>query len=421
MRIGFVSFRLAGTDGVSLEAAKWSEILRRMGHQIYAFAGVLDEAAPDEAVGRTQFGLAHFAHPDITWITERAFGEAPWDEELRLRMGRAEAILTDALRHFVNRNSLELIVPENVFAIPLNLPLSLALRKVVAESGIPALAHHHDFYWERARYSAPAAASLLRQTLPPNLPNLRHVVINSVARRALAERGFDSRVVPNILDFSSQPPGPDAYNADLRQALGLAADERFLLQPTRVIRRKGIEHSIDLASRLEGVPIHLVISHHAEHDSLDYLDELRALAGRTGVRLTYAPDLFGPYRGAHPDGGKRYSFWDAYARADFVTYPSRYEGFGNALLEAVYMRRPLLVNRYPVYREDIEPTGLRAVTMDGEITDEVVASARALLDDPDLAGEMTEHNYAVASRHFSYAYARPLLEASLQSFGAHHA
>jgi lactate dehydrogenase-like 2-hydroxyacid dehydrogenase len=30
-RVGFISTRFAGTDGVSLEAAKWAEVLERLG------------------------------------------------------------------------------------------------------------------------------------------------------------------------------------------------------------------------------------------------------------------------------------------------------------------------------------------------------------------------------------------------------
>ena len=40
--IGFVSTRFAGTDGVSLEAAKWSEIFERSGHRCFWFAGEID-------------------------------------------------------------------------------------------------------------------------------------------------------------------------------------------------------------------------------------------------------------------------------------------------------------------------------------------------------------------------------------------
>jgi hypothetical protein len=40
--IGFISTRLAGTDGVSLETAKWAEILEEMGYACFYFPGELD-------------------------------------------------------------------------------------------------------------------------------------------------------------------------------------------------------------------------------------------------------------------------------------------------------------------------------------------------------------------------------------------
>jgi len=35
MRVGFVSTRLAGTDGVSLETRKWADVAQRLGHEVY--------------------------------------------------------------------------------------------------------------------------------------------------------------------------------------------------------------------------------------------------------------------------------------------------------------------------------------------------------------------------------------------------
>ena len=67
---------------------------------------------------------------------------------------------------------------------------------------------------------------------------------------------------------------------------------------------------------------------------------------------------------------------DAYLAADLITYPSLYEGFGNALIEAVFYGIPVLVNRYPVYDADIRPLGLRFVKVDGAITEETVAEVR---------------------------------------------
>ena len=74
------------------------------------------------------------------------------------------------------------------------------------------------------------------------------MVINSSADNQLSLRtGISATIIPNVMDFKTPPPPPDDYARDVRQALGLEADERFILQPTRVVERKGIEHAIERA------------------------------------------------------------------------------------------------------------------------------------------------------------------------------
>ena len=77
---------------------------------------------------------------------------------------------------------------ENALAIPLNLPLGLAIAEVVAETGIPVIAHHHDFAWERQRFAVNSVADYIAAAFPPALPSVRHVVINSVQAQQLASR-----------------------------------------------------------------------------------------------------------------------------------------------------------------------------------------------------------------------------------------
>ncbi|GAB4471786.1 MAG: glycosyltransferase family 4 protein [Anaerolineae bacterium] len=422
MNVGHVSFRLAGTDGVSLETAKLAQVLARMGHTNFYFAGELDPpgagAGPIQApvAGGMLIPEAHFTHPSARWITEHAFGSTQPHPELRVRLEALASLLEGALRRFIDHYHIEMLTVQNVFAIPMNLGLSVALQRVCADTGIPTIAHNHDFYWERERYAVHCVPDVLEQVFPPRLPNVHQVVINTQAQRALAARGIDSTCLPNIFDYSAPPPGPDAFNVDLRRELGLGADELFFLQPTRVIPRKGIELAIELVRRLGDPRIKLIITHHAEYDSLPYLEELLALAARAGVDLRYLPARFKPQRQPGEGIRKIYSLWDAYICADFVTYPSLYEGFGNALLETLYFRKPLLVNRYTVYREDIEPTGIQAVTLDGAVTDEAVEAVRHLLNSPRDVEQMTAHNYQVGARHFSYEAAQAKLHDILARF-----
>jgi glycosyltransferase involved in cell wall biosynthesis len=298
---------------------------------------------------------------------------------------------------------LDLLIVENALAIPMHVPLGLALTEYIVEAGIPVIGHHHDFAWERTRFWPNAAADYLRSSFPPILPSVRHVVINSIAAEQLALRtGANSTLIPNVMDFESPPPERDDYAADLRLTLGIEPDEILLLQPTRVVPRKGIEHTIELARRLSP-RCRVVISHASGDEGTAYEAYLRDYAALMGVRLSFAADAFDHRRGQTADGRKTYALADAYGEADLIAYPSIVEGFGNAFLEAVYYRRPIVVRRYDVFRTDIQPKRFEVIAFDDFITEETVREAEAALADHALTNSVVSRNYELGRQHYSYS------------------
>jgi glycosyltransferase involved in cell wall biosynthesis len=315
----------------------------------------------------------------------------------------------------------ELLIVENALAIPLNIPLGLALTELLAETGLPAIAHHHDFHWERERFLVNCVADYLSAAFPPTLPGIKHVVINSIAAHELSHRtGISAMVVPNVMDFEQPPSPPDDYAGDIRAALGVRLGERFFLQPTRVVQRKGIEHAIELTRRI-GLPACLVISHAAGDEGTGYERRVRDFADLMDVQVIFESELIRDYRALTPDGRKVYQLADAYQHADLVTYPSSVEGFGNAFLEAVYYRRPIVVNSYSTFEADIKPRGFRVIEFGGYITEEMLAQTREVLSDAALAGQMADQNYDLARQYFSYAVLERRLQTLLADcFGEAH-
>ncbi|MFO7532126.1 MAG: glycosyltransferase family 4 protein [Candidatus Limnocylindrales bacterium] len=413
LRIGFVATRFAGTDGVSLEAEKWAHELRAMGHDVYYFAGIVDR--PQEK--SRELPEAFFGHPDVAAISASVFGATTGarPESVSRAIVELTAHLKSALHGFVRDFELDMLLPENAVTIPMHLPLGLAITQLAAETGIPVLAHHHDLPWERQRFLVSSVSDILSAAFPPSLPNVRHICINSAQQEQIARRlGRAARVIPNVMDFENPPAEPDDVTAGLRAALGLADDELFVLQPVRVIPRKGIEHAVELVARL-GRPARLVISHASGDEGMDYEARIREFARLLGVDVIWAADRVSDERGVGPDGRLTYSLADMYDACDLVTYPSLIEGFGNAYLEAVYHRRPVFVNRYPIYDLDIRPRGFRNIEMNGFVTEAAVEETRALLDDPARIAELTEANYQIGLRHFSHRAVRDGLRAEVEA------
>ena len=414
--VGFISTRFSGTDGVSLEAAKWAEVFEKAGFSIYYFAGELDR--PPEISFLVE--EAHFQHPDIKEVFRNCFGARVRNRSVTQKIYDLKRKLKDDLYRFIEEYEIDLLVPENALTIPLNIPLGIAITEVISETGMPTIAHHHDFFWERQHFMTNAAWEYLNMAFPPHLPTIQHVVINSSADNQLSLRtGISATIIPNVMDFENPPPmrdgfdscgfgagnkmsSNDDYASDVRQALGVADDEVLILQPTRVVKRKGIEHAIELVNRL-GLKSKLVISHASGDEGYDYERRVREYSKLMKVDTYFVSNIINEQRGLTKNGRKIYTLEDVYPQADLVTYPSTFEGFGNAFLEAIYFCRPIVVNTYSIYTMDIKPKGFSVIEIDGYVSDEAVRKTRKVLTDPELRRKMVKHNYETAKHYYSYS------------------
>jgi mannosylglucosylglycerate synthase len=441
-RIGFISTRFAGTDGVSLETEKWATVLQQLGHTCYYFSGLSDRPAEVSRVVPEAF----FGHPDIDAISDAVFQtawgtpdlaeyanpslknqrESPHSYRIRppavtRRIDELADLLKAHIYQFTQDFKLDLLIIENASTIPMNVPLGIAIAEFIAETGFSTIAHHHDFHWERQRFLITCISDYLEMAFPPTLPSIQHVVINSVASQQLAFRtGISATLIPNVMDFENPPPPPDAYTVNLRDDLQVGPGELLFLQPTRVVQRKGIEHAIELVKRL-GYKTKLIISHASGDEGNDYEKRIREFAAMLDVPVNFVADIIQDDRGLTPDGRKIYTLQDVYNHADMVTYPSSIEGFGNAFLEAVYFKRPIVVNNYSIFDADIKPKGFQVIEFDGFIADSTVRFVQQVLERPALRQAMTEENYHLAHRYYSYAVLRRHLQTLIANiFGEDH-
>ena len=157
-----VSFRLGGTDGVSIVAEAWSGSLAELGFTVRTVAG-------EGPVDRLVPGPGHRR------------GDAP-DE--RPRWPRRSPTSTSSWSRTSARS-------------PSTSPPPGSSAAVLA--GRPAILHHHDPPWQRARFAHITE-------LPPDDPAWRHVCINQRTRAELAERGIDAVTIYNGFD-PDPPPG----------------------------------------------------------------------------------------------------------------------------------------------------------------------------------------------------------------------
>jgi glycosyltransferase involved in cell wall biosynthesis len=394
--VGFISTRIAGTDGVSLEIEKWTDVLKRNGFDCFYFAGEIDR---DDKIS-FKIEEAHFEHPEISNINKGLFGATNRTRQISNNIKENQEKLKSALYDFRKKFNIDLIIPENALTIPVNIPLGVAITEFIAETGIPTIAHHHDFYWERDRFLINGCQDYLNKAFPPDLHSIRHVVINSLASEQLSHRlGLSNTIIPNVYDYAKEPEGLENYPCELKNKIGIKEDELFILQPTRVVPRKWIERSIEIVNSLKLPNPALVISHASGDEGDEYYHRIMEYSKNMGVKIIPIDHLIG---NNHGNNSKKYTIADVYKCADIITYPSGYEGFGNAFLESIYYNKPIIVNRYSIYVADIEPKGFDVVTIDGVITAKTITKINQILEDKEYRKKTVKKNYDLARQFFSF-------------------
>lgn len=337
-----LSFRLGLTDGVSVVADLWLQALQHLGWETTTIAG-------DGPVDHLIPGLAIDA------------ARPPSARDLATAIDRCD-----------------LVIVENLLSIPLNLAASAVV--VDALAGRPAVLHHHDPPWQRARFAHVTQ-------LPPDDPAWAHVTINRFTEREFADRDLTATTIYNGFDLDP-PPGRRARTRDL---IGVASGDRLIAHPVRAIARKNIPSALRLCEALGAA---YWIPGQAEEG---YDEEFERLLAATSARVI-----------RHSVDRVDVTMSDLYAACDLVAFPSTWEGFGNPPIEAAIHRRPAAVGDYPVAGE------LRELGFDW-LDPEDHASVAAELQNP--SEQTIESNRRLVEQHLSQERMRADIAKLLESRG----
>ncbi len=159
----------------------------------------------------------------------------------------------------------------------------------------------------------------------------------------------------------------------------------------------------------------MVIPHESGDEGDLYALRVLEYARRLGVEVLYIGDLVGSIHGFSRECKKKYTIDDAYQAADIVTYPSGYEGFGNAFVEAIYFKKPIVVNRYSIFVEDIEPCGFDVIDFESFVTKQLVERLKVFME-PDNLNAAVKKNYELGKKFFSYEVLEQKLLSTIDSF-----
>jgi glycosyltransferase involved in cell wall biosynthesis len=188
-----------------------------------------------------------------------------------------------------------------------------------------------------------------------------------------------------------------------------------------VVPRKKIEFAIDLAFELEtkfhasGIRkcIVLLISGHSGDEQVRYKEFLTSYyqTRKNGTPGSAVFMIFGEnHILSHRDiivDKKYYNFFEIpsliAAAGGIGTYFSQVEGFGNNLLEMLAAGLPVVINKYTVYKTDLEPLGFDLPFIEDNILDrKLIDTTFRLVTDMTFRNRLIRHNLEVLSEKLGH-------------------
>ncbi|SHH41751.1 mannosylglucosylglycerate synthase [Thermosipho atlanticus] len=428
MKIALVHYRAGLMDGVSLEMEKWKKVLLRMGHDVDIVAGN-NKSGVDVLIPSIGF-----ENPKYRIINKNAFEKLEDFSITEL----TETIFNESENIYSNieekLSKYDVIIPNNIWSLGAFLPSAIALTKY-AENHPEKLfvGHHHDFWWEREyflNYQDKKIKELLDKYCPPVNRNIKHVVINSLAKEALySKKGVNSIIVPNVMDFDEPPFISEEINKQIREVYNISENSIVLLQATRITERKAIELAIELvrqmsklAKKYKGKQLYngkifdgeIVLAFSGMCESENYKYKLLDKAFKYGIRTV---DLYPNVE------NNVWSFWNLYSIADAITYPSILEGWGNQLLEAIIVKKPIVIFEYKVFEKDIKKSGLKFISLGNtyklenglvnvneNIEIEAAQKLFEILFNKELYEKTVNENFEIGKKFFSLETLRKIIE-----------
>lgn len=444
-------YRVGWTDGVSLEINKRVEVLKNSGWKVFLLAGPKSIGA-DFIIDELDFDLS-----EIRKITENAFEKLTdykHEEDLLKDIIGISTIIRKKLAEILDTLKPDFILLHNIFSHGRHIAGAKAFYDELIERNIPAMATHHDFYWERDHLTK-ATSQLIREYLnryiPPVLPCLQHAVINSLAAKKLLDKtGIEALIIPDTMDFNHSPWEKDEYNQDLPVDFNLNENDIFILQATRIVKRKGIElippiigklNEPEYINRLRGRTIYngktiksdskfvFLIAGYAEGEAIFYRESLHQLMIREDIPFHFLESKIAAERSESEDT-KIYSLYDTYSYADLISFPSQVEGWGNQFLEAVFAKKPILVYEYPVFVKDIKKIGYQYISLGDQVQIDKISKLlclsearieliceeiiETLLSKKTVSG--LEHNYNLAEENNSQKILSKLMSRCMEHY-----
>lgn len=402
MNIGIIIPEIGGYSSLSIEFQKWYAIMESLGHSIFIITGRSKQMMKQMTVMADLHHESDFNMEFSSQMFQLTDDDTDFIQSFKSQSIRIQGILDN----WAITNQLDVVVVENYFSIPSNLPVTYAAYLFFQNFDCKKIIKHHDAFY-RGNVGKFTQNTFIKQVLmacfPMNMKDTFHISCNRIIKSYLKEKcNVDSIIIPYVMDSEVRPPVNALTTLSLSDGFEIKDNDKVLVHFSDLLPSSKHDQLISLLESIndDSFKIISIVRQHRDYD--DYLDYLNNAIQSKGLNarllLLTEDDLL---------ANKNYSVDDLLYLSKGTISLEHGVSFGQPIHKAIQNKCDLLFcTDSQIDWLELGDLGCKIISISTEMNQEdVVQINRHLNDDSSWA----EENYTLMKQYYSKTFLKYLL------------
>ena len=412
MNIGVILPEIGGFSSVSLEFFKWYHVIKELGHTVFILTGKSRDFTHNVTV-MSDF----FIENDYNmYFSSRLFELTDDDGDVISEFEKLSFRIESILNNWVETNQLDILIVENYFSVPINLPVSYALFILFQKISCKKIIKHHDAFY-RSNLETLSKSSFIRKLLvscfPLDVEDTVHISCNRLVKSYLKEKcNVDSIIIPYVFNFnkslelSGDNNFSDGYSSMLTESFEMLFSDKVLINFSDLLPSTNFEKMFHLLENIHDDSFKIISIVREHKDYLDYFnflnDKIHDLNLSSRIVILKEDDfLLNEY--------VNIDYLFTFARG-ILCFDSGV-GFGQPLHMAIQHKCPLLIcTQSHLDWLELSDLGCKRINISEKLTDQDIVSINRYLH---LDLNWGELNYGLMKQYYSMNFLQYLINGVL--------
>ncbi len=283
MNIGIILPEIGGFSSLSLEFHKWYRIMESLGHKIFIITGKSRAVLKNMTV----MNELHHENDYNLLFSSKLFEITDEDVEAISIFENISHRIQSIINTWAVTNEIDVLIVENYFSIPSNLPVSFAIYNFLKTFPCKKIIKHHDaFYRNNVKKITKSdfIQKLFVSCFPINMDDTYHISSNRIIKSYLKEKcNIDSVIIPYVMSNNQVNYWKNTEKLELSNDFIATTSDKVLVHFSDLLPSSRLENVFELLLKINDDSFKIISIVRKYKEYSDYLDYLNKKIKKSGL------------------------------------------------------------------------------------------------------------------------------------------